>query len=255
MRVSLRRTAALALAGSAMLGMAATVSCSSGNGSTPPRTQPPLSQRTAAPPPSEEAIAVEPKLLLLPSEQMLAGKWTMSEGDRQFATVQASRQWLREFPEARAAEGSYRVGITTRLYRSSGESRDDFLSHETAGGAMILLKNEIIGRGVPETAIKLTEIGWNEPEMNDQTAWKVEFCTSRSDCYVEYRVYLHLLNTRALIIVAAEAANGTEPAKLAAEVKEVVTRQATLLKSQPRSKQLVPTIVPVTPAPSATPTP
>jgi hypothetical protein len=185
---------------------------------------------TAARPPvltPEGLVSVDPRFLLLPTDQMIPGRFTAREGT--LASAQFNRSWERDPADPGYAAGTARVTANARLFLSLADARSEF-DRVSAGEDGLKYVQVVIGtRGVPVSAIRAAEVELPPLGVEGQRVWRAEFGETRNETYVQYFVFLRQKNTTVLLTTVAQNVNGAEAPNLLAETTELAQRQARYL--------------------------
>lgn len=185
-------------------------------------------------------IAVDPRHLVLDEKSFLPGQWTMQEGT--IFTGQWNRAWDRDPADPGAAAGATRVTVQATLFPSLEESTEKFAQMAAGAGGRDTVQRVIALRGFDVANIQVTEVPLDGLGLDEQAAWRAEFSRGvATERYVQYFVYLRVRNVHATLTTFAQYVNGAEPPQLLEETKQLAQREASLLRAQPATPQVVPT--------------
>jgi hypothetical protein len=218
---------------SVMAGALLLAACSTNDAKTKTAAPSTSGATPAAPAATQKLIAVPPCQLLVPADEMIAGKFEVKEGSG-LATAQCNRSWDREPADPGAAAGATRVVINARLYQNLPDATTDFSETATGAGGEGLITRGIETRGFLRVQIKIAEATMPSLGADEQVAWRVEFTRgSATDTYVQYFVYLRVKNTRAEIQTFAQNVGGAEAKGLLDDTQQIAKKQADRLRSFP----------------------
>ena len=194
--------------------------------STRPESAPSVTRPTVtATPAATGLVEIDPRALVLPTEKMIPGTFTMTEGS--LASAQWNRNWDREPTDPNFASSAARIGINARLYLSIEDAVADFNGSSVGANAQESIVSAIALRGFDRQNIRATAIEWPALGTDAQSAFRVEFTRgSAVDTWVEYWIYMQESNTRALIKTVAQNIAGAEASNLREETREIAKRQA-----------------------------
>ena len=190
------------------------------------QTLPPSATPSTTPAPTNPpgTIAVDPRILALPADEMIPGKFTIEEGS--IATAQWNRAWNRDPADPGAASGVTRVAINARLYQSIKDATDEFATISAGKGGMDYVQGVIEQRGFERRNVKVTPASVGTLGAEEEAAWRAEFTRGNpNETFVQYFVFVRVRNTRALITTFAQNKDGAEAPNLLEDTKQISLRQ------------------------------
>ena len=191
------------------------------------QTLPPPATPSTTPVPTNPpgTIAIDPRVLMLPQDEMIPGKFTIEEGS--IATAQWNRAWNRDPADPGAASGVTRVAINARLYQSIKDAVDEFATVSAGKGGMDYVQGVVEQRGFERRHIKVTQADIGTLGAEEEAAWRVEFTRGNpGEAFVQYFVFIRVRNTRALVTTFAQHKNGAEAPNLLEDTRQISLKQA-----------------------------
>jgi hypothetical protein len=179
---------------------------------------------------SEPLITADPRLLVLPADQLPA-PFTAKDGS--IVSAQWSRSWDRD-PNDSAATGATRVTINAVLEQTVAQAVSDFDSNYGGSNGQTYAQRAIQARGFQPAQIKVAPADVGSLGVDQQEAVRVEFTRGTAEAsYVQYFVYMRVRNTLAQVTAFAQNKDGAEAPKLLDDLKSVAKKQADHLRSLP----------------------
>lgn len=189
-------------------------------------------------------IAADPKDLILGQNDLLPGaSFKFAEGA--IVTAQWNRAWDRTFTGAADQGGLARVTMNGSLTQTLAEAVAVFAESAVGQGGYTAVQGAIKQRGFEDRQICVTQFDFGPLAVDQAGGWRAEFKNEQGEAWVDYWVFLRQRNIRAIVQTNARMEGGVESPRALDETRQVIKKQADLLRAlKPAERPAPPTATP-----------